>query len=443
MAVQTVPYALQNASHSAALFRQSASAPFLNGGALGSVELLVTQQGSPNMSVILGAGRAKVVGTSVSPPAGQSWTTQAMYDVLNDAAATLTIAASNPTNPRIDLVYIQVQDSFYSGAANQAIAGVVTGTPAASPSVPATPANAIAIATVAVAANATSIVNANIARVISTVTTVGGLYPTATPTTLAALQTAATLPNPSRVTVLSNGSEWYWNGSTFTLDNVPRVASAVARDALYVAPVAVATGDTVYRTDTKMTQTYDGTRWRYTTAAQVPIIPTSVVNGTLGAGGVVTFSAVTSVSLNGCFTAEFDNYVMVIDITTFSVSSFPTARLRLAGTDSSVTTYDYAISYHSGGVFALTAVNSTSSGALGPIGGTSYQVITDVLKPAIAVPTNFLLRNQSVPDTAVGVFASIGSMKHRTATAYDGVTVIPSGGGTMTGTIRVYGWNNN
>ena len=98
MTVQTVPYVLQNASHSAALFRQSASAAFTAAGVLGSTELGVRQQASPNMSVILGAGRAKVAGTAVSPPSGFTWTTQAMYDVLNDADLTLTIAASNPTN---------------------------------------------------------------------------------------------------------------------------------------------------------------------------------------------------------------------------------------------------------------------------------------------------------------------------------------------------------
>lgn len=162
MTVQTVPFALQNASHSAALFRQSASAPFVSGGILAAGELTITQQATPNMSVVLGAGRAKVPGTSVSPPSGLSFTTQGMYDVLNDAPVTLTVAAADATNPRIDVPYIQVQDSFYSGAANQAIAGIVTGTPAPTPFAPAVPSNAVGLAPIAVAANATSIVGANI-----------------------------------------------------------------------------------------------------------------------------------------------------------------------------------------------------------------------------------------------------------------------------------------
>lgn len=436
MTVATVPYALQNASHSAALFRQSASAPFLIGGALSSVELLVTQQGSPNMSVILGPGRAKVTGTSVSPPAGQSWTTQAMYDVLNDAALTLTVAASNPTNPRIDLVYVQVQDSFYSGAANQAIAGVVTGTPAASPSVPATPANATAIATVAVGAGVTSIVNANIARVASSAVLVGSLYPTATATTLAALQTAGTLPNPSRVTVLSNGSEWYWNGTLFSLDNIPRVASSSGRDALFVAPVAVAESATVYRSDTNMMQTYDGTRWRYTTPGEVPVIATSVVNGTLSAAGSITFTAVTSLNVNGCFTSEFGNYLIVYDIRSKSTGADVTFRLRVGGVDDSSANYSYVRGFDSG--TARTVVSAaTATSSLCDIGGaaslTAPWIVAD---PVVAVPTK-----STMVATGTSTSAQI-SLFHNVSSAFDGFTLtMPSG--TMTGLIRIYGYNNN
>ena len=162
MAIQAVPTFLQNASHSAAIFRQSASAAFASGGILALGEMALTQQGTPNMSVVLGAGRAKVSGTSVSPPAGMSFTTQAMYDTLNDAALTLTLTASNATNPRIDAAYVQVQDSFYSGATNTAISGVVAGVPAASPIAPAIPSNSTLVGYIAVGANVTSIVTANI-----------------------------------------------------------------------------------------------------------------------------------------------------------------------------------------------------------------------------------------------------------------------------------------
>jgi len=173
MAIQAVPYALQNASHSAALFRQSASAAFATGGILAVGEMALSQQGTPNMSIVLGAGRAKVVGNSVSPPAGLNFTTQAMYDTLNDAPLTLTVTASNATNPRIDAAWVQVQDSFYSGAANTAVPGVTAGVPAPTPAAPAIPTNAILIGYIAVGANVTTIVTANITQQTSVAILIG------------------------------------------------------------------------------------------------------------------------------------------------------------------------------------------------------------------------------------------------------------------------------
>lgn len=162
MAVQSPPFALQNALHSAALFRQAASANLYGAGVLGSGELAVTAQGTPNMSVAVAAGRAWITGTQAAAPTGMAFTTQGQYFALNDAPATVTIATADPTNPRIDVAYIAVQDSFYSGSTNAAVLGVVTGIPAPSPVAPALPSNALALATIAVAANATSITSGNI-----------------------------------------------------------------------------------------------------------------------------------------------------------------------------------------------------------------------------------------------------------------------------------------
>lgn len=107
------------------------------------------------MSVNVASGLVVVDGT-------QDTTHQGSYVCLNDAVVNLTIAAADPTNPRIDIVVAQVQDSQYSGATDAWKLAVVTGTPAPSPSAPALPANAVLLANVAVAANATSIVSANI-----------------------------------------------------------------------------------------------------------------------------------------------------------------------------------------------------------------------------------------------------------------------------------------
>jgi hypothetical protein len=126
-------------------------------GIIGSSSLAVTQNATPGMSVQIASGWAAIVGTTQA--------NMGVYTAYNDAAATAAITTANATNPRIDLVCLTVNDAYYTGSTNNVVINVVAGTPAASPTVPATPANSIALARVAVAANATSIVNANITDV--------------------------------------------------------------------------------------------------------------------------------------------------------------------------------------------------------------------------------------------------------------------------------------
>jgi hypothetical protein len=113
------------------------------------------------MSVSVAAGYANIVGTTQS--------NMGSYVAYNDAAATLTVTTANPSNPRIDIVVVQVSDAYYTGTLNSVSFSVVAGTPAVSPVAPTTPANSILLATIAVAAGATQILNANITdnRVVS------------------------------------------------------------------------------------------------------------------------------------------------------------------------------------------------------------------------------------------------------------------------------------
>lgn len=123
-------------------------------GIVGAADLLVTANGTPNMTVNVAAGAAFIKGTET--------TYQGVYHVFNDAPVSLAIAASDPTNPRIDIVVAQVRDAFYSGASNDFRLVVVTGTPAGAPAAPATPADSIVLARVAVAALVTTVVAGNI-----------------------------------------------------------------------------------------------------------------------------------------------------------------------------------------------------------------------------------------------------------------------------------------
>lgn len=167
MTFSATPFALQNSSHSASLFRQAVSSLVPAGGGLvTNGDLAVTQTGTPSMNVSIGVGRCWIPGTNVGNVSGGNFSSQAMYYGQNESPYTASVATSDPINPRIDVVYAAVQDSQYSGVSNAGVLSVVTGVPTSGASYPANapaiPSNATALAYVVVAANATSIVNANI-----------------------------------------------------------------------------------------------------------------------------------------------------------------------------------------------------------------------------------------------------------------------------------------
>lgn len=176
-------YVISANSHSAELFRQAAQSYIGGTGVVGISDLEVTENSSPNMSVDVTAGTAWVPGTLSSATGfgtnvgGQTGyglpatlNEQGCYFVWNNSTVNLTLAAADPTNPRIDLIVAAIQDAQYAGAANQAVLQVITGTAATPPSVPSPPGSCLVLAQIAVAAGATSITTADITDVRPVVT---------------------------------------------------------------------------------------------------------------------------------------------------------------------------------------------------------------------------------------------------------------------------------
>jgi hypothetical protein len=175
-------YALQGSSHGAQLFRQATSSP-LNpaGGILQPGDLALTQNGSPNMSVNVAAGRCWIPGTSLPTvnPGGGAYNPQGSYFAENDAPVNLAISASDPSNPRIDTVICQVQDAAYVGSTNSVGPVVVTGTPTSGATLAnltgaaAVPGSSLVLGYVLVPANATTIVTADLASTAAVLSLVG------------------------------------------------------------------------------------------------------------------------------------------------------------------------------------------------------------------------------------------------------------------------------
>jgi len=159
--------------HGELIRRQFRAAVFGSSGVIGTGDLLVAQHSTPNMSVDVAAGEVVMPGTES--------TFQGFYYALNDALYVKTIATSDATNPRWDLVVAAQRDDFYSthggtpSVANTWDIYVITGTPAPSPALPGTPTNAVTLAKVVVPANSTTVVNANITdlRPVLPITTAG------------------------------------------------------------------------------------------------------------------------------------------------------------------------------------------------------------------------------------------------------------------------------
>lgn len=124
-------------------------------------------QPSSGMIISVNAGVAFVQGSSSA--------TAGMYTCCLDTTGTLTVATSDPTNPRIDNVICQITD--VGSSSSTTVITLQTGTPASSPVAPTLPANSFLLATVSVAAGATTITSGNIStnRVFTVAT--GGILP--------------------------------------------------------------------------------------------------------------------------------------------------------------------------------------------------------------------------------------------------------------------------
>ena len=173
------------------------------------------------------------------------------------------------------------------------------------------------------------------------------------------------------------------------------------------------------------------------------IVPSSIANSggsaSIGTNGKVTFSGVTSLSLNGVFSSTYDDYIVVLR-TTSSQGASGYFRLRSSGTDATGSNYVYQYLYVSS-----TTVEGWRSGASNyvymTINGSSTAPVgmhAHIYGPALAQPT--AVRSVSVSkepsDTALYIYDT--ATTHSLSSTYDGFTYYVSAG-NMSGAIQVFG----
>ena len=178
-----------------------------------------------------------------------------------------------------------------------------------------------------------------------------------------------------------------------------------------------------------------------TTVGLVPIIPTSVtttsgiasINTTTG---VITFTGVLVVNVNGAFSSAYNHYKILHVSSGASANTEVNMLLRAAGANyTTANQRTHAIYYQSTGAITLTGGETRSNLLLGwseGVANTRNAHSVEVFNPFNTTRTNYVSTHTSyVSGTASGGVP--------TDTSYDGFSIAT--GGTHSGTIEIYGYN--
>lgn len=152
-----------------------------------------------------------------------------------------------------------------------------------------------------------------------------------------------------------------------------------------------------------------------------------------------SFSAVSSVSINNCFSGDYDNYRVLVQCVA-AAGAVMRLRMRAAGSDLSGSHYSYGTGgWDSAGGSASYGGGSQTSFGFTYVSTLRFSLGLDVLSPQLTQFTQVVGSNQGInaADTAY-VGASFGGVYFQT-TAVDGFTIYPASS-NISGTVSVYGY---
>jgi len=170
------------------------------------------------------------------------------------------------------------------------------------------------------------------------------------------------------------------------------------------------------------------------------LTPTSIAytgtSATISANGSVTFSAVSNVTLNGVFSSDYDNY-MVVQIVT---GDGPAPYMRIASSGTNQTT-NYTLQYLQ--VSGTSVVGSRTTSPTAHWSGTGASAIpggsvTHIYGPNLNQPTAFRSVNVACDPSNIVRFLDAATT-HSLSASYDGLSLFPSSGSALSGRVAVYG----
>lgn len=174
-------------------------------------------------------------------------------------------------------------------------------------------------------------------------------------------------------------------------------------------------------------------------SSQVLTLPTDSVQPGLVLVASQSFATASSVSINSCFSATYDNYLILIRCNSNSANANFYLRMRSGSSDYTTGNYqDQRFAVASTSTFP-DRVAGQSQFRLGSVTTDGNFAAVDVFSPYVATNTGIEVHSgyyQSTPE----MFLMCGSLT--VANQFDGITVYPASGTMTAGTIKIYGYRN-
>lgn len=247
------------------------------------------------------------------------------------------------------------------------------------------------------------------------------------------------------------GSKLFTDGSvlnaaqvnTYLMDqSIMRFATTTARDAAFggAGEPVLAEGMTCYIDADNSIYTYDGSAWVKMVSASQP--------AGIQLTKTQTFTGQSQVNVDSCFSSEFANYLVTLNITSVSGNTGIFVRMRNAGTTNANNEYVWGGFIAYTGSSILTQINSggaTSDWKIADqdtVYNPNLPIKFDMMAPQLSLRTGIFSQGFT-PVNPLPYYRQIGGTMTVT-TSYDSFSLLTNSGSfTMDGTVRVYGYRNS